>query len=90
MHLFRLLEHRANDKRRYKRRNRIVIMFGRVKDQRPVAKWCDRCSKFFLLTIALAALAKSILVLARSKLAHIGALKVLQDALRRFARATYC
>ncbi|MFN4101253.1 MAG: transposase, partial [Pararhodobacter sp.] len=30
------------DKRRYKRRNRIEIMFGRLKDWRRVATRCDR------------------------------------------------
>ena len=34
-----------NDKRRDKRRNRIEIMFGRVKDQHRVATRCDRCPK---------------------------------------------
>ena len=44
------------DKRRYKRRNRIEIMFGRLKDWRRVATRYDRCPKVFLSTIALAAL----------------------------------
>ncbi|KIC45453.1 transposase [Tateyamaria sp. ANG-S1] len=44
------------DKRRYKRRNRIEIMFGRLKDRRRVATRYDRCPKVFLLAIALAAL----------------------------------
>ena len=43
------------DKRRYKRRNRIEIMFGRLKDWRRVATRCDRCPKVFLSAIALAA-----------------------------------
>ncbi len=43
------------DKRRYKRRNRIEIMFGRVKDWRRVATRYDRCPKVFLSTIVLAA-----------------------------------
>ena len=34
---------RSNDKRRYKRRNRIKIMFGRLKDWRRVATRYDRC-----------------------------------------------
>ena len=33
-----------HDKRRYKRRNRIEIMFGRLKDWRRVATRYDRCS----------------------------------------------
>jgi transposase len=43
------------DKRRYKRRNRIEIMFGRLKDWRHIATRCDRCPKVFLSAIALAA-----------------------------------
>ena len=43
------------DKRRYKRRNRIEIMFGRLKDWRRVATRHDRCPKELLSTIALAA-----------------------------------
>ncbi|MFP7671716.1 transposase, partial [Marivita sp. S0852] len=43
------------DKRRYKRRNRIEIMFGRLKDWRRVATRYDRCPKVFLSDIALAA-----------------------------------
>ncbi|MFP3386002.1 transposase, partial [Tritonibacter sp. SIMBA_163] len=41
---------------RYKRRNRIEIMFGRLKDWRHVATRYDRCPKVFLSAIALAAL----------------------------------
>jgi transposase len=44
-----------HDKRRYKRRNRIEIMFGRLKDWRRVATRYDRCPKGFLSPIALAA-----------------------------------
>ncbi|MEY8832014.1 transposase, partial [Phaeobacter italicus] len=44
------------DKRRYKRRNRIEIMFGRLKDWRRVATRYDRCPKVFLSAIALAVL----------------------------------
>ena len=44
------------DKRRYKRRNRVEIMFGRLKDWRWVATRYDRCPKVFLSAIALAAL----------------------------------
>ena len=44
------------DKRRYKRRNRIEIMFGRLKAWRCVATRYDRCPKVFLPAIALAAL----------------------------------
>ncbi len=36
------------DKRRYKRRNRIEIMFGRLKDWRRVTTRYDRCPKVFL------------------------------------------
>jgi transposase len=43
------------DKRRYKRRNRIEIMFGRLKDWRRFATRYDRCPKVFLSPIALAA-----------------------------------
>lgn len=38
-----------------KRRNRIEIMFGRLKDRRRVATRYDRCPKVFLSAIALAA-----------------------------------
>jgi len=41
---------------RYKRRNRIEIMFGRLKDWRRVATRYDRCPKVFLSAIALAAI----------------------------------
>jgi transposase len=40
------------DKRRHKRRNRIEIMFGRLKDWRRVATRYDRCPKVFLSAIA--------------------------------------
>lgn len=43
------------DKRRYKRRNRIEIRFGRLKDWRRVATRNYRCPKVFLSAIALAA-----------------------------------
>ena len=43
------------DKRRYRRRNRIKIMFGRLKDWRRVATRYDRCPKVFLSAVALAA-----------------------------------
>ena len=43
------------DKRRYKRRNRIEIMFGRLKDWRRVATRYDRCPTTFFSAIALAA-----------------------------------
>ena len=43
------------DKRRYKRRNRIEIMFGRLKDWRRVGTRYDRCPKVSLSAIALAA-----------------------------------
>lgn len=44
-----------NDKRRCKRRNRIEIIFGKLKDWRRVVARYDRCSKVFLSAIALAA-----------------------------------
>ena len=44
------------DKRRYKRRNRIEIMFGRLKDWWRVATRYDRCPKVFLSAIVLVAL----------------------------------
>tara|TARA_B000000460_G_scaffold218461_1_gene168946 strand:- start:164 stop:553 length:390 start_codon:yes stop_codon:yes gene_type:complete len=44
-----------HNKRRYKRRNRIEIMFGRLKDWRRVATRYDRCPKVFLSAVALAA-----------------------------------
>lgn len=47
---------REVDKRRYGRRNRIEIMFGRLKDWRRLATRYDRCPKVFLSAIALAAL----------------------------------
>lgn len=40
---------------RSKRRNRIEIMFGRLKDRRRVATRCDRCPETYLCAIALAA-----------------------------------
>ena len=43
------------DKRRYKKRNRIEIMFGRLKDWRRVATRYDRCPETYLSAIALAA-----------------------------------
>jgi transposase len=43
------------DKRRYKRRDRIEIMFGRLKDWHRVATRYDRCAKTFLSAVALAA-----------------------------------
>ena len=43
------------DKRRYKRRNRIEIMFCWLKDWRRVATWYDRCPKIALAAIALVA-----------------------------------
>jgi transposase len=45
------------DKRRYKSRNRIEIMFGRLKDWRRVATRYDRCPTVFLSAVALAATA---------------------------------
>ena len=43
------------DRRRYKRRNRIEIMFARLKDWRRVATRYDRCPETFVSAIALAA-----------------------------------
>ena len=43
------------DQRRYKKRNRIEIMFGRLKDWRRVATRYDRCPKVFMSANALAA-----------------------------------
>jgi transposase len=43
------------DKRRYKRRYRIEIMFGRLKDWRRVATRHDRCPETFFSAIMLAA-----------------------------------
>ncbi|WP_441295063.1 transposase [Leisingera sp. JC1] len=43
------------DKHLYKKRNRIEIMFGRLKNWRRVATRYDRCPKVFLSAIALAA-----------------------------------
>lgn len=43
------------ERRRYKRRNRIEIMFGHLKDWRRVATRYDRCPKVFLSAIARAA-----------------------------------
>ena len=45
------------DKCRYKRGNRIEIMFGRLKGWRRVTIRYDRCPKVFLFAIALAATA---------------------------------
>ncbi len=42
------------DKRRYKRRNRIEIMFGGLKEWRRIATRYDRCAKTFLSADALA------------------------------------
>lgn len=41
------------DKRRYKRRNHIEIMFGRLKDWRRVATRYDRCPTIFFSALAL-------------------------------------
>lgn len=43
------------DRRRYKRRNRIEIMFGKLKGWRRVATRYDRCPKVFLSAVALSA-----------------------------------
>ncbi len=44
------------DKRRYRRRSRIEIMFGRLKDWRRVATRCVRCPTAFFSAVALAAI----------------------------------
>lgn len=44
-----------HSKRHYRRRNRIEIMFGRLRDWRRVATRYDRCRKVFLFAVALAA-----------------------------------
>jgi transposase len=44
-----------HDKRRYKCRNRIEIMFGRLKDWRRVATRYDRCPTVFFSAVCLAA-----------------------------------
>ena len=43
------------DKRRYRRRSRIEIMFGRLKDRRRVATRYDRRPTAFFAAVALAA-----------------------------------
>ena len=43
------------DKRRYKRRNRIEIMFGRLKDWRRIHTRYDRCAHTFMSAICIAA-----------------------------------
>lgn len=43
------------DKRGYKRRSRIEMMFGRLKDWRRVATRSDSCPRAFLSAITLAA-----------------------------------
>lgn len=43
------------DKRRYKRRSRIEITFGRLKEWRRIATRYDRCPEAFFSAIALAA-----------------------------------
>ena len=43
------------DKRKYRRRNRIEIMFGRLKDWRRVATRYDRCPTAFFSAVCLAA-----------------------------------
>ena len=49
------------DKRRYKRRNRIEIKFGGLKDWRRVATRYDKCPKVFLSAIALAVIVTCLL-----------------------------
>jgi transposase len=44
-----------HDRRRYKRRNQIEIMFGKLKDWRRIAARYDRCAIVFLPAVALAA-----------------------------------
>lgn len=45
-----------HDKRRYRPRSRIKIMFGRLKDWRRVATRYDKCPKVFLSAFVLAAI----------------------------------
>lgn len=45
----------SNWKRRYRRRSRIEIIFGRLKDWRRVATRYDRCPTAFFSAVALAA-----------------------------------
>jgi transposase len=45
----------THNKRRYRRRNRIDTMFGRLKNWRPVTIRYDRCPTVFLSAVALAA-----------------------------------
>ncbi len=45
-----------DDKRGYRRRNRIEIVFGRLKDWRRIATRYDRCATTFLSALALAAI----------------------------------
>ncbi len=68
------------DKRRYKKRNRIEIMFGRLKDWRRVATRYDRCPKVFMSAIALAATVLFwlwVLSLRRGKTGALGCVMVL-------------
>ena len=44
-----------HDKRRYRRRHRIEMMFGRLKDWRRVATRYDRCAHTFMSAICIAA-----------------------------------
>lgn len=44
-----------HDERRCKRRNRIAIIFGWLKDWRRVTTRSDRCPRVFLSAVALAA-----------------------------------
>lgn len=44
-----------DDKRRYKRRNRIEIMVGRLKDWRRIAARFDSCANSFFSSVAVAA-----------------------------------
>lgn len=48
-------QERQYGKRRYKRRNRNEIMFGRIKNQRRAATRYDRCPKAFFSAVVLAA-----------------------------------
>ena len=45
-----------HDRRRSRRRSRIEIMFGRLKDWRRIATRCDRCATTCLSAVALAAM----------------------------------
>ena len=69
------------DKRPYKRRNRIRVMFGRVKDWRRVTTRYDRCPEIYLSAIALAA---TVLITARPYGCGAGSMHALTAERRTF------